>query len=485
MISEYTGIEIGRQGLRFSVIEAEKNHARILESGFLDLEDAFTPGILEKKIPDLFSGTGVINGPVVLSISPSFVAFRRVDLPFSSESKIRQVIGPEIEPLIPFQPDRLQTSFIKIPSESDAKSSSILACCMDGDEMDSILAAFKSNGLEVVAVTVSGYASAAFYASSCKSGDGGGRPEFSDLADRGIIYADLGDDCITFSIIKSNEILFTRPVGLRKGAFPDPTWICDETSRTITYYCDYYDPDFMVSELALSSSRSKSRESAGKIWHDELTKAFSLKDISFRAIDEGNPEFNNILSAVSLFASGKGFLNFVESGFFRAGFLKGLRQNWTATVIMAGCTLLIGMIYLGVSEYSNYKTLKRLDSEIKSIFLETFPETKKIVDPYQQMSVKVKSLIQNEGGGAEKESVIDMIREISRRIKPEADITLTSLNVLPDEIQMNGEASSFDLVETARKMLAESEMFREVKVDSVNSDSKTGKVLFKLHLGRG
>lgn len=481
MTSEYTGIEIGRHVIRIASVEAERNGSRIVDTASCALDAPFSSDIIEKKIIGLLPEINSAKGPAVISISPAFCAFRRIELPFSSDSKISQVIDSEIETLIPFQPERIKTSFTRIESGPGGKSSSLLVCAVDGEEMESIISAVDKTGFEVVGLTVSGYASAAFGSSS-------GWPDFSGSPEDAV-YADLGDDCITFSIIRSGEIVFIRPVAVRqqgtgRDSLPDPAWIFDEALRTIIYYSDYHDPCFSASAFFLLISWLKLGNVQGNDWQEKMDGLCRSKEMSFSIIGPEQPEFFNILSSVSLYASGKRFLNFVESGFLRAGLIKDLRKNWAGSMVMAACSFLFAFVYLCSSEYVSLKTMRRLDSDIRRVFTETFPETKKVVDPYQQMSVKVKSLMQSSGKGPEKEYAIDILKEISLRIKPEADLTVTGLTILPDEIKINGESQSFDIVENARKMLSESELFKDVKVDSVSSDSKSGKVIFKLHLGR-
>jgi len=475
MTSEYIGIEIGRQRIGFAVVEADRNHIEIIEKRFLDLEESFSTELFEKRLPDLLSETGQPPRPVILSITPLMASFRLVDLPFASESKIRQVIDLEMETLVPFQSDNMQTSFVRLSSRSGAATSSVLACCIDGEILDGIIDVFKKYGMEIVVITVSGYIAAAAYASELPAIYSG----------KGRIYADISSDSVTISIIKSSEVVFVRSVSIKKGRAPDPVLIVDESVRTLTYYSDFHDSEFDVSDFIYTESGTPSAKWLDDSWTERLIESFSAKGISCRKADSESPETINILSAASLYSLNKGQLNFARSGFFRAGVLKSLKKNWMDTFVVAAFTLFVAFFYLGVSEYSSLNSLKKLDVEIKSIFMETFPETKKIVDPYQQMSIKIKSLMQNQGTDSEKGLVIDIFKEIAQKIKPEMDITVTSLTILPDEIQIHGEAPSFDLAETTRKTLAESKLFTEVKVDSVNSDSKTGKVVFKLNLKRG
>jgi len=475
MTSEYIGIEIGRQKIGLAVVEADRNHVEIIEKRFLDLGHSFSVELLEKSLSDLMAESGQTPKPVILSITPLIASFRLIDLPFSSENKIRQIIGPEMETLIPFQSENMQTSFVRLSSRSGKGASSVLACCIDGDMLDGITEVFKKSGMEIVASSVSGYVTASAFASGISGGYSG----------NALVYVDISPDSLTISIIKSGEVVFVRSVAMKNGIVPDPVVVADESARTLTYYCDFHDPEFVISDCMLSLSGMSDVEWFDDSWNKKIKEAFSARGISCCKIDSESPDTISILSAAMLYTSGKCRLNFARSGFFKAGVLKSLRKNWTDTFAVVCITLLTAFFYLGVSEYTAFRSDKKLDGEIKSIFMETFPDTKKLVDPYQQMSVKVKSLMQNQGTDSEKGKVIDILKEISGKIKPEMDITVTSFTMLPDEIQIHGESSSFDLAETARKSLAESKLFSEVKVDSVTSDSKTGKVVFKLNLKRG
>jgi general secretion pathway protein L len=534
-MTEYIGIEIGRRGMKLAVVEAGKTQAVVTEKRSIAFEEPFSIEIIGNSLEQLLSEIKISSSsPAVISITPLMTSCRIIELPFSSENRIRQVIDFEMESLVPLQTEQIQTSFVKLASLSSGSSSSVFACCADSSEIDAITGIAGKAGLETVALSVSGYASEAYYASCCHAAG-------SDSSERkGRVYADIGEDCVTYVIISGNEVVFARSVAHAWGKKPDPARIADETSRTVIYYSDFYDPAFEICEFSYSFSDSCSysglsldsgivqsqepdsvqdtdsdagsgpisdldfdsesdsgseqavigeySENIGQKWKEKLENSFRSKGFSCQISEvscfNSIKDVRNAFSAAALYASGKGFLNFVSAGFFRAGFLKNLKKNWTGSFVMAGCVLLSAMLYLGVSEYSSWKKLKHLDDEIRTVFMETFPDVKKIVDPYQQMTVKVNSLIQNQGADVEKGRVIDILREISSRIGPETDITITTFTVLPDEIQINGEAQSFDLAETARKTLDESAMFKDVKVDSVNSDTKAGKIVFRLNLKR-
>lgn len=486
-MTEYIGIEIERWGMNLAVVEAGRGQAVVAERRSVAFETPFSIEVLEKSISELLSGIEISSSsPAIISISPLMTAFRLIELPFSSESRIRQVIDFEMETLVPFQSEQIQTSFVRVSSLSSGISSYVFACCADGNGIDAITDAFKETGLEIVAVSVSGYASAALYALSCNTADSIHEPS-PDICDgavsSGRVYADIGEDSITIAIINHSEVVFARSLASVKGNEPDLFRIADEAARTVTYYSDFHDSGFGVCELSYSYSGMTGNGLKEKLENAFRSKGFSCR-ISEASCFDSCRDVRNVFSVASLFSSGKAFLNFVSTGFFRAGFFKNLKKNWTGSLVMAGCVILSALFYLGISEYSAWKKLERLDGEIRTVFMETFPDTKKIVDPYQQMAVKVNALMQNQGPDAEKGRVIDILREISSRIKPDTDITMTSFTVLPDEIQINGEAASFDLAETARKALEESGLFADVKVDSVNSDTKTGKIVFRLNLKR-
>ncbi len=124
-MTEYIGIEIGRWGMNLAVVEAGRGQAVVAERRSVAFETPFSIEILEKSIPELLSGIEISSSsPAIISISPLMTAFRLIELPFSSESRIRQVIDFEMETLVPFQSEQIQTSFVRLSSLSSGTSSS-------------------------------------------------------------------------------------------------------------------------------------------------------------------------------------------------------------------------------------------------------------------------------------------------------------------------------------------------------------------------
>lgn len=475
MISEYLGIEIGIRGIWLSSIKADKDSVSSENTDFFSYEGSFSIENIEKALHDVLKKTDPTT--LIVSVSPLFASFRLLSFPFSSESKIRQIIDLEMESLVPIQTESIKTEFIKLASRSDKKNSSVLACCLESIFIDTITSQIRAAGFELTSIGVSGLASASNYASEYASGDQSDFPQKC-------IYADISTEYAFFALIADGEVVFVRSISLRSDATQTAPSISTEALRTLTYYIDFHDPDFEADVFVYTLNTPCGSEAFDSSWSSALRDSILSTGLTCLKIEHNHASSLNPASIASLFYSKKRFINYAKSSFFRPGILKNATRNWSDSIALLAATCLIAFIYLAVSEYSSYRALKKLDKEINTIFTETFPEVKKIVDPYQQMSVKVKSLIQGSDTGPEKNLMIDIFKEISVRVKPEIDITLTSCAILPEEIQLQGEAASFDLAETARKALSESAMFKDVKVDSVSSDNKSGKAVFRLNLKR-
>jgi hypothetical protein len=142
---------------------------------------------------------------------------------------------------------------------------------------------------------------------------------------------------------------------------------------------------------------------------------------------------------------------------------------------------------LGVDYYYLQKRYKMLDKQITEIFRETFPDVKRIVDPVQQMMVKVsetkKSTLSLPGIGGDRK-VLDLLRDISLRVPGSLDVRVTRMVVDPEVVQIKGETDTFNTVDIIKKGLGPSAYFSAVTISSANLDRSGKRVQFEIKLQR-
>jgi hypothetical protein len=128
-----------------------------------------------------------------------------------------------------------------------------------------------------------------------------------------------------------------------------------------------------------------------------------------------------------------------------------------------------------------------LDQQITRIFNETFPDVKRIVDPVQQMKVKIdeikKTAASLPGTGASGK-VLDLLNDISLRLPESADVKVSRMVVDQDSLLIKGETDTFNTVDTIKKGLEPSPYFAAVTISSANLDRSGNRVNFELKLQR-
>ncbi len=140
-----------------------------------------------------------------------------------------------------------------------------------------------------------------------------------------------------------------------------------------------------------------------------------------------------------------------------------------------------------IDYYTLKKEYKILNREITSVFKQTLPEVTRIVDPVQQLRVKVKELKQStslrpEAGTSKK--VLDLLKEISQRIPASLNVHVNRMVIDTETVRISGKTDAFNEVDRIKNNLESSIKFSGVTISSANLD-RTGKgVRFEIRIER-
>jgi Tfp pilus assembly protein PilN len=129
------------------------------------------------------------------------------------------------------------------------------------------------------------------------------------------------------------------------------------------------------------------------------------------------------------------------------------------------------------------KKLARLDHQINEIFTSTFPDVKKIVDPVQQMRIKVAAFRKKmlfSGEGETTIRAIDILNNISQRIPSETDVTLTRMVIGSENVVISGDTDTFNSVDTIKSRLDQVDAFKNITISSANINKSDNRVRFNL-----
>lgn len=183
-------------------------------------------------------------------------------------------------------------------------------------------------------------------------------------------------------------------------------------------------------------------------------------------------------------ASWRGF-NFRKEAF---AVKKSLADTKKMTLLLASPLLAAGLfalLYFWADYARMAKKQDELTTSINSIFTATVPEVTKIVDPIQQLQVKIKEVGQasmNPDGNLPSSTIVHLLAEISATIPAAIDVRLARFVVDDTGLRIKGTTDTFNSVNAIKTGLEQSTAFGSVEISSATLDAKTSKVRFELKL---
>ncbi len=157
--------------------------------------------------------------------------------------------------------------------------------------------------------------------------------------------------------------------------------------------------------------------------------------------------------------------------------------RWAAAIVF------IILCAFGVDLYIDYHYdrahLNRLKHEITDVFKKTCPEVTRIVDPIQQLKVKIaeagnsSSGLNGAGAGVK---TLDIMKDISRLVPESTDFLITSFTFDGATVKIKGETDNFNSVDNIKNSLGKSNYFKNVAISSASLIKKGSRVGLDLRI---
>jgi Tfp pilus assembly protein PilN len=179
--------------------------------------------------------------------------------------------------------------------------------------------------------------------------------------------------------------------------------------------------------------------------------------------------------------------NFRRDEFEVKGKYLGLRKELRRATIFIIIILAVLATHLSMDYYFMKKKYKALDQEIRKVFIQTFPDVKRIVDPLAQMKIqasKVKGSAARYPGIDGRRNVLALLKDIAGRIPKSLDVRITRMIIDPGMVRMSGRTNTFNAVENIKNSLEASPSLDQVTISSANLDRKGKKVQFEIKIKR-
>ena len=439
--------------------------------------------------------------------------YRNLLLPFTDTKTINKILPFELEENTPVKIDRLLIDAI-IAREENQKSQ-VIAAMIDRDLLATRLAALQTLGIDPETVTISGTPTALLLTHT---------PDLP--ADFLLLTLDL--QRATLILVRSGHISVIRPLvfdpGLQAG------FHVDQDSRSIKVFRpENLESTFQALCIAIQQTLQSvfyARELVvylsgpvgvlpGTVDRIQaglggICKSCTLVSGVLTAMDglvsrvpgtaQERPSLPLMPDQDEKWLSGimedsvslgwqitknwKGF-NFRKEAFATRKSFTDSRTLAFAIVLPLVSVVLLAILYLWVDYTKLLKQQNALNAEIQAVFTETLPEITRIVDPLQQLQVKIRETRQatmGKDGILPTMTIIDILAEISANIPESLDVRLARFVVDDTGLRLKGTTDTFNTVDAIKKGLEQSPAFSNVEISAANLDAKSSKIRFELKL---
>ncbi|MBI1823200.1 MAG: PilN domain-containing protein [Nitrospirae bacterium] len=462
------GLELDGEKIRFSEFEVSwKGSLQLRSCDEGELAEFEKSGNLRRIIARA--------DQIIVSYPGTLVSARLLSLPFVQQKKIEQVLPFEMEPLLPFELDRVILSYHLLSQENG--SSRMMVAVTLKEQFSGFINKLHRYGIDPHQLEWDGMALFNFCRVAMK------REKES------VLLIKIGFDQTTLCIVKEDAPVMIRAIGIglqglsEKGSWKRDHPLINEFLKTMQVFrseggdtlqalfvCGEGGeiqglPDWISSELSIRLERKVS---------------FDGKEIDPRFV----PAIGLALKGTPL----KGTLsqiNFRKEEFSHATVEKGKKGTQRTIFVFSLIIILLGWIDLGIHfsvKKNHYDTVSRL---LQKEYRDLFPGKGPIVNEMEQArggfsELKKRELFFNMPGSTS----LEILREITVQIPKEIRIEVNEISVDSEKVRLEGETDSFEALEKIKESLGKSGFFGERIITDSKMNAEESKVKFKLEMNR-
>jgi general secretion pathway protein L len=438
-----------------------------------------------------------VGGAACISAIPSEqVSYRNLSLPFKDIKKLDQTIAYELEPLVPFAVEDLVVDFA-VTGQSPVHTD-ILAAAVKKSYLREYLSSLERRGIGPEVVDIRNVPTTLLLLKQ------------EDVPENGL-FIDFGQHRATILFFLNKRIVMIRKVhfdyqnfSVRSDTAKDgeqtPTVsgeaesacqvFCRTILNTLMAFVDQNDEKVRPEKVFITGYRASQPEIAHLLSRFfglpvEVINFARISGLHFTedAVADWQPDLMNGALALALRENKQGLFNFRKGEFeAKKQFLK-FRKDIRNGAIIFVIIMILGMIDFGLGYFSLKKRYDALDEQVLQIFTQTFPDVKRIVDPLQQMRVKVEEMRKTAGlaeAGSNNPGALELLADISRRIPPDLDVEVSRIVIDQEGAVIKGSTDTFNTVDSIKQGLSESSYYREVTISSANLDRSGNRVQFEV-----
>jgi general secretion pathway protein L len=455
----------------------------------------------DDAMKSLLDRIGHANDICITAIPGEEASYRILQMPFKDTKKIRQTLPFEVEQMLPFP---IEDMVIDFTINYRSGQSEILAVSVKKSFISKYLERLNSHGIDPDILDIRGVPVVSWLLRQ------EGTPEDG-------IFIELNEKMATMALYLKRRVVLIRTFALNGLSIP-PTMpvidngkntdtrtpvqfksnllsLCTMVENTIHAFASQNNETVRPERIFFTGAVALNPETEGLLsrFFDIPAEHINLSRDKRVHMDEDifqnwNPALMNGALALALRDSrhGRGF-NFRKDEFEIKKQYSGLKKEIRRSVILFLVIFSFVAVDLGVDYYFMEKRNRILDLKITEVFKQTFPEVKRIVDPLQQLKIKLneaKKSAVSYPGMKETGKVLDILRDISQRVPGSLDVHITSMVIDPDTVRISGYTDTFNTVDNIKNGLESSAFFINAAISSANLDRTGKRVKFEIKLQR-
>ncbi len=391
-----------------------------------------------------------------------WASFRTLSFPFSSPAKVRQILPLELEGLL--LPDEDSPVFDFYSLESAGNDFPMFVGAMPQGRLKSCVSVLSSFGLSVDMAAPLGSALAQGFL------DIQTLPAQQD-GSHGLLVIREGNRLVFVLIVRGCvHMIRSRPV--REKLEPD--MVCARTVEILAGACQEFGLDQELSVYLFLDGEDDS-EFSGQL-------STALAEVSV---------VNEVVSCTNW----KHWPLFLSLDKARPGMLQFIKPRHRARAILGKYTLGFGIcaallagiffiFFLGAMarNASCSRAIQKLDARARTLFLETFPGTSRIQDPYLQMKANVGAAMKKNGGRQDNGRLPGagaVLDELSQTIDSSMDVVISRFLLREGKLILAGTTNDFNNVDKIQTLLESSALFKKVDISGASADKQGNRVNFR------
>ena len=432
---------------------------------------------LEEGVAKVCRQAGFKREACHLALGAEFFSFRNLSLPFSDRKKIAQILPFELENFSASEMDTLQVDFLI--SETGPEGTRVVAATIEKEFLAELLETLGKAGVDPETVEVAGVRIAL---------------RLADTLPEDCVLLDIRNSLVELIIVSGGGIVLIRSLQIdsvvrENGKQFEELGILVRQTLLASRIIDLEKKNFT---LCLIGEETEQTEVAAQL-SSQLNvnvKNYQLSDQRLIRIDPSVVrayrfrQMDLVLALALKLKEKNRTFDFRKDEFKRKKSTPELRTIF----LRAGIPLLLFIAfivsYLGYDYKKLYDQHETSKQQVVQVFNETLPEVKRIVNPVQQLQVKINEIRKTYSGreGGSGHTVLAMLTEISALIPVSYPVVVKRMVADSDTIRIKAVTKDFNMVDNVQKELEKSSYFQTVTISSANQSPKGDEVSFELKL---